>query len=97
VTAHGGRHNAVALRYGQHDLSPRVVAKGNGPIAEEIIRLATEAGVYVHHSPELVGMLMEVDLDQSIPPDLYVVIAELLAWLHRADRSGTEQTVPQKT
>jgi flagellar biosynthesis protein len=61
------------------------VAKGRGIIAEEIIRRAAEAGVYVHESPELVSLLMQVDLDDAIPPQLYIAVAELLAWLYRLE------------
>jgi len=79
---------AVALTYSAGDSAPRVVAKGRGLLAREIIERAREAGVYVHESPELVGLLMQVDLDERIPPQLYVAIAELLAWLYSVERSG---------
>jgi flagellar biosynthesis protein len=78
---------AVALAYRTGDLAPRVVAKGRGAIAEEIVRRAQEAGVYVHESRELVQLLVTLDLDRHIPPELYVVVAELLAWLHRTERA----------
>jgi flagellar biosynthesis protein len=78
--------HAVALAYHEGASAPRVTAKGSGPIAAEIIRRAQEAGVYVHESRELVGMLMQVDLDQHIPPKLYTAIAELLAWLYRLEQ-----------
>lgn len=78
---------AVALAYRTGAAAPRVTAKGSGVIAEEIIRRAREGGVYVHESRELVGLLMQVDLDQHIPPKLYVAIAELLAWLYRLERA----------
>ncbi len=80
--------NAVALAYTQTDAAPRVVAKGKGILAEQIISRAQEHGVYVHESPELVSLLMQIDLDQRIPPQLYVAVAELLAWLYRLE-SGT--------
>lgn len=76
---------AVALAYGENDAAPRVVAKGKGQIAQAIIERAREAGVYVHQSPELVSLLMQVDLDQRIPAQLYVAVAELLAWLYRIE------------
>jgi flagellar biosynthesis protein len=76
---------AVALAYRAGDAAPRVVAKGRGLLAEEIIRRARAAGVYVHESRELMGLLMQVDLDRHIPPALYLVIAELLAWLYRCE------------
>src|SRR3546814_5066361 len=53
-----------------------------GTLAENIIRTAKDNGLYVHESPELVGLLMQVDLDTHIPPQLYLAIAELLAWLY---------------
>jgi len=85
------RAEAVALAYSAGDAAPRVVAKGKGLIAREIIERAKEAGVYVHESPEMVALLMQVDLDERIPPQLYVAVAELLAWLYR-----TEQSVQKK-
>ena len=90
--AHAGREphpsgHAVALAYRNGAAAPRVTAKGSGAIAEEIIHRAHEAGVYVHESRELVGLLMQVDLDQHIPPKLYVAIAELLAWLYRMEKA----------
>lgn len=80
---------AVALTYGAGDAAPRVVAKGRGLIAREIIERAREAGVFVHESPELVGLLMQIDLDGRIPPELYVAIAELLAWLYGIEKRAT--------
>ena len=77
--------SAVALAYAQTDAAPRVVAKGKGIIAEQIIARAQESGVYVHESPELVSLLMQIDLDQRIPPQLYVAVAELLAWIYRLE------------
>jgi flagellar biosynthesis protein len=64
------------------------VAKGRGLIAQEIIKRAREAGVFVHESPELVALLMQVDLDARIPPELYVAIAELLAWLYSIEQGS---------
>ncbi|MEZ5615752.1 MAG: EscU/YscU/HrcU family type III secretion system export apparatus switch protein [Rhodocyclaceae bacterium] len=79
------RQEAVALAYSAADSAPRVVAKGRGLIAEEIIARAREHGVFVHESPEMVALLMQVDLDERIPPQLYVAVAELLAWLYRME------------
>lgn len=79
---------AVALAYRQTDAAPRVVAKGKGLIAEEIISKAREHGIYVHESPELVALLTQVDIDQHIPAELYLAVAELLAWLYRLEHGG---------
>ncbi|HMM55193.1 MAG TPA: EscU/YscU/HrcU family type III secretion system export apparatus switch protein [Candidatus Desulfobacillus sp.] len=79
------RQEAVALAYTSADKAPRVVAKGRGLIAEQIVARAREHGVFVHESAELVALLMQVDLDARIPPQLYVAVAELLAWLWRME------------
>lgn len=81
--------SVVALRYSESDAAPRVVAKGYGDIAQAIIDRAEQHGLYVHRSPELVRLLMRVDLDERIPPELYVAVAELLAWVYQLE-TGTE-------
>lgn len=75
----------MALAYGAGDGAPRVVAKGHGELAARIVARARDAGVFVHESPELVALLMQIDLDARIPPALYVAVAELLAWIWRVD------------
>lgn len=80
------QRSAVALAYKETDAAPRVVAKGRGLIADEIIARAREHGIFVHESPELVGLLMQIDLDDRIPPQLYAAVAELLAWLYTLER-----------
>ena len=74
------RRQALALAYGEADGAPRLVAKGYGELAERIIAEARRHGVRVHDSSELVGLLMQLELDARIPPQLYRVVAELLAW-----------------
>lgn len=88
------RRQAVALRYDADAAgAPEVVAKGQGLMAEAIVARAREAGVYVHESPQLVQLLMAVDLDSQIPPALYTAVAELLAWLWRLE-AGTAPDGP---
>ena len=96
-TANDVQKSAVALAYSQTDAAPRVVAKGRGVLAEQIIARARENGVYVHESPELVSLLMQVDLDQRIPPQLYVAVAELLAWLYRLESGESTPAAPTLT
>ncbi|TAN52116.1 MAG: flagellar biosynthesis protein [Methylococcaceae bacterium] len=85
---------AVALAYGQDQGAPKVVAKGRGLIAQAIIERARQHGVYVHESEDLVGLLMKVELDQEIPPQLYLAVAELLAWLYRLEHGNTPAAPP---
>ncbi|SAL03411.1 putative flagellar protein FhlB [Caballeronia fortuita] len=81
------RRQATALAYeaGNREATPRVVAKGYGIVAEMIVQRAKEAGLYVHESPEMVSLLMQVDLDSHIPPALYQAVAELLSWVYRLE------------
>ncbi|MBT1071961.1 EscU/YscU/HrcU family type III secretion system export apparatus switch protein [Pelotalea chapellei] len=83
---------AAALSYKQGYYAPVVVARGTGVIAEAIIACARESGVFIHHSPDLVKLLMQVDTDQYIPPELYRAVAELLVWLYRMDHEGVQHS-----
>ncbi|MDQ7979130.1 EscU/YscU/HrcU family type III secretion system export apparatus switch protein [Paraburkholderia sp. SARCC-3016] len=86
------RKSAAALSYDDHQpgAAPRVVAKGYGLVADMIVQRAKEAGLYVHEAPEMVSLLMQVDLDSRIPPQLYAAVAELLAWLHRLESGAAD-------
>ncbi len=80
---------AVALRYNElKDEAPRVVAQGVGFVAEKIEELAREAGVHVRQDEELVEYLSALNLNQEIPPFLYTVVAEILAFVYRLDARG---------
>ena len=76
---------AVALRYEANAMAPRVVAKGEGFIAQTLIARAQAAGVPLNQAPELVQLLMQLDLDQVIPPELYAVVAQVLVWAYSVD------------
>lgn len=73
---------AIGLKYDMQDSrsTPKVVAKGFGDLADEIIALAKESGVLVHEDPALSEVLSRLDLGQDIPESLYYVIAELIAY-----------------
>ena len=85
---------AVALTYGQNQGAPKVVAKGRGLIAQMIIERARQNGVFVHESEDLVRLLMKVELDREIPPQLYLAVAELLSWLYRLEHADTPAIPP---
>ena len=82
------RQSAVALSYLDKTRAPIVVAKGYGLVAESIMRQARENGLYVHASPALNKLLMQVDLDRQIPPQLYLAVAEVMAWIHRLENTS---------
>ncbi len=97
MTASESYRSAVALAYREGQIAPKVLAKGRGLIAQEIIKRAKEAGIYVHESSELVSLLMQVNLDERIPPQLYVAVAELLAWLYRLDQQKAKYQIPDSS
>ena len=79
------RRRAVALAYRDGEKAPRVLARGYGEVAERIVSEARRQGIFVHDAPELVALLMQLDLDARIPPRLYQVVAELLVWVRELD------------
>ena len=86
------RRRAVALRYDPSAAAaPRVVASGSGLVAEQILELARQHGVPVKDDPQLVQALMKLDIGEMIPPQLYLVVAEVFAWLHRVDQEAARR------
>lgn len=84
---HEKRKEAIALKYNTElDSAPKVVAKGKGVIADEILSKAKEFGVPIQEDPSLVEVLSQLDINQTIPEDLYSVVAELFAFIYRADQ-----------
>jgi flagellar biosynthesis protein len=74
---------AAALRYEKGaEGAPKVVAAGAGHIAERIIQLAREQGVPVREEPALAEALARLELEQEIPPELFVAVAEVLVWAY---------------
>ncbi|HZG16464.1 MAG TPA: EscU/YscU/HrcU family type III secretion system export apparatus switch protein [Candidatus Bathyarchaeia archaeon] len=83
------RKQAVALRYqGGTMEAPIVTAKGKGLVAENIIKQAQDNRIPIQEDPSLVEVLGKLDLNQQIPPELYQVVAEILAFVYRLDKAG---------
>lgn len=77
---------AVALKYEPpKDSAPEVVASGRGQVAEKIIELAKAHGIYIQQDPDLVEVLSRLDIGEAIPPELYAVVAEVLAFVYRVN------------
>jgi flagellar biosynthesis protein len=78
------RKQAVALRYQPgEDRAPKVTAKGTGQLAERILRLARENGIPIREDRNLVRLLAALELNQEVPPAVYMAVAEILAWVYR--------------
>lgn len=76
---------AVALAYEAHSVAPRILAKGEGMMAEAIMSRAKEQGIPLKVEPEIVSLLMQLEVDVYIPPSLYAAIAEILVWAYQVD------------
>jgi len=85
-TSYAKPKQAVALRYqeGIHE-APKVVAKGKGYVADNILQKAKEHRIPIQEDPSLVEVLGKLDVNQQIPPELYQVVAEVLAFVYRLD------------
>ncbi len=81
------RQLAVALGYQMdRDAAPRVLAKGQGKVAQRLIELARENDIPIRTDPELVASLAKLDLGEAIPSELYPAVAEVLAWVYRMNQ-----------
>jgi flagellar biosynthesis protein len=79
-----GKITATALGYDpEKDMAPRVVAAGQGEIARKIIEKARECGIPIKEDPVLAMALESIDVNETIPPELYRVIAEVFAYVYR--------------
>ena len=78
------RPRAAALQYDhERDRAPRLVARGDGHVADRILELAREHGIPVHEDRGLVDVLARLDLGSEIPPELYRAVAEIIAFVYR--------------
>ena len=85
------RKEAIALSYNPSETTgPKVVAKGKGKIAENILQQATLHDVPIHEDPNLVQLLGQLDLNESIPEELYQAVAEVFAFIYHLDRKHGE-------
>jgi len=76
---------AVGLRYRHgEDREPFVVSRGEGVVAEEILRAARENRIPIHRDEGLVDSLLRLDYMQEIPEELFYLVAEVLAFAYQA-------------
>ncbi|CAN2039175.1 flagellar biosynthesis protein [Candidatus Magnetomoraceae bacterium gMMP-15] len=82
------RKKAVSLQYrhGKNSL-PKITAKGKGKNAERIIEIAKEYGIPVKEDPDLVEVLSGLEIQEEIPSEIYVVVAELLAFVYNLNQN----------
>ncbi|MDD3705013.1 MAG: EscU/YscU/HrcU family type III secretion system export apparatus switch protein [Clostridiaceae bacterium] len=78
---------AAALTYKDGDEAPKVTALGKGEIAQRIIETAKKSNVPVFENSGLVETLMQLEIGEQIPPELYGVVAEILVFISKIDMS----------
>lgn len=77
---------AVALEYNLEDQAPKIVAIGQGELAERIIDKAKESEIPIHRDDKLAGTLAKLEIGEMIPPELYEVVAEILVFVDSMDK-----------
>jgi len=86
-SGHSAQRKAAALKYdAQVNSAPIVKAKGKGTVAEKIIQIAQEHNIPIKEDLDLVELLVQLDLEQEIPPELYKIVAEILAFVYSLGR-----------
>lgn len=80
---------AIALKYEEDGLSaPKVVAKGKGAIAQNIMQKADEFDIPIFQNKALADSLLSLDLDEQIPANLYKAVAEVFVWLMKSEKKA---------
>jgi flagellar biosynthesis protein len=81
---------AIALYYDQQQ-APKVIAKGEGNLAAEIIAMGKQYGVHLHEDPALLEQLSSLDVGDNIPEHLFYIIAEIIAYVYHLEGKTPEQ------
>ena len=77
---------AIGIRYKEEkDKVPKIIAKGQGKLAEKIIKIAEENGIHIKKDKNLLEILYKMDIAEEIPEELYEVLAEILTYVYRLD------------
>ena len=80
---------AVALKYKAYeDLAPKVIAKGKGEIAKKIIEKAKKFDIPLFQNEELTDMLLNIEINEEIPSQLYESVVEVFIWLYNLEKKA---------
>lgn len=80
------KKTAVALEYEPSDKAPKVIASGQGYLAEKILDVAEQENIPVHQDEKLAKSLREIEIGEYIPPELYQVVADVLIFVDAMDK-----------
>ena len=95
----GGIAKAAALKYDGTN-TPKLIAKGEGEIAEEIVSIAQQNDVHIHYDPLLLDVLSRLEMGDEIPETLYLAVAKIIAFAYylqgkHPDKKASEETDSQ--
>lgn len=76
---------AVALKYSKENSSPKIIAKGKGIVATNIIEKGIDEKIAIYQDKELIDKLIQLDLDKEIPEELYEAVAEIIFYVYSLD------------
>jgi len=79
---------AVAVKYDPQEYSPRVIAKGQGYVAEKLLAKAQSHGVQTYKDAALLEELTKIELGDNIPSELYHAVAQVLVFIDNLDREA---------
>ena len=86
------KKSAIALRYDvERDRAPLILATGSGPVADEILRLAEDNQIPLYEDPELAELLSKLEMETEVPPELYLLVAEVLFFVYQLDRMAEKR------
>ena len=75
---------AIAISYEKDkNAAPKVLAKGEGHIAEKIIQIALDKGIEIHQDADLLQILKAVDIDEEIPVEAFTAVAEIISFIYK--------------
>ena len=80
-----GIDKAVALSYSADDRAPKVIAKGLGHVAKNIVQRGEKENIAIYQDPNLVNTLVGLEVNEEIPAELYEVVAEIIFYVYNLD------------
>jgi len=87
--------SAVSLQYHKEvNAAPKITAKGEGWVAERIIKMAQENNIPIREDKDLFNLLSGIDIGKEVPESLYKVVAELLAWVYQLNKNYPDSSKP---
>ncbi len=82
---------AVALQYEREsDPAPKLIAKGEGHIADQLLKIAEEHDIPIREDASLVEILAALDIDEFIPMEAYAAVAEILSYIYKQEEKGAK-------